>query len=332
VVRVGRELNVHYVLEGSVRKLSNKIRITAQLIDASTGKHLWAERFDRSEDEIFAVQDKVVTTIVGTLARQLQAAGVEKALRKPPQSLAAYECVLRADALPVGDHLAQAEARHWAEKAVKLDPTYGRAHAQLAISHVWEWLSDYSSPSSVLEKACVLAKKAVALDENDNHALAVLGWVHMYRRSFDLAEFCYRKSIALNPNTLYLMTDLGILYGYLGRPQEGIEYYNQAKLVDPYFEPTWYWRMLGVLNFIAGHYEEAIINFDRSPTVPDWVLGYLAACFALSGQKDRAMQHTAEALRRDPSFSSAKFLTREPFKEASDQQRLLEGLRSAGLP
>ena len=150
VVRVGRELNVQYVLEGSVRKMGNKIRITAQLIDAITGSHVWADRFDRTQDEIFAVQDQVVRTIVGTLAGRLQAADVEKALRKPPASLAAYDCVLRADALPFGNPEARAEVRRLSERAIELDPTYGRAYAQLAISYYLEWVNDYSGSDAAL--------------------------------------------------------------------------------------------------------------------------------------------------------------------------------------
>jgi adenylate cyclase len=332
VIRVGRELGAQYLLEGSVRRMGNNIRITAQLIDTSTGGHVWADRFDRTQEEIFAVQDQVVRMIVGTLAGRLQAAGVEKALRKPPASLAAYDCVLRADALPFGNREARAEVRRLSERAIELDPTYGRAYAQLAISYYLEWANDYSGSDAALDQAYSLANSAIALDDNDSNAFSFLGVVHMMRRSYDLAEHCYQKAIALNPNRPVVMATLGMLYGYQGRPEEGIAYYKQAKLIDQFYDPTWYWPMLGKLHFIAGRCEEAIVHLSRSPAMPEWVHGYLAACYALTDQMDKAERHAAEALRLAPDFSIGRFLEKEPFKQPSDRDRLLDGLRKAGLP
>jgi TolB-like protein/class 3 adenylate cyclase/tetratricopeptide (TPR) repeat protein len=332
VVRVGRELNVQYVLEGSVRKIGNKLRISAQLINTTTGSHVWADRFDRSQDEIFTVQDQVVRMIVGTLAGRLQAAGIEEALRKPPASLAAYDCVLRADALPFGNPESRAEARRLSEKAIELDPTYGRAYAQLAISYYEEWQNDYSGSKAALDQAYSLASRAVALDGNDSNAHSVLGLIHKARRSYDLAEHCYQKAFALNPHRPVVMTSLGMLHGYLGRPEEGIAYYKQAKLIDQFYEPNWYWPCLGVLHFIAGQYDEAIIHLSRSPDMPAWVHGYLAACYALMDQRDQAVSHAAEVLRQAPDLSAVRFLEKEPFKQPSDRDRLLEALLKAGLP
>jgi adenylate cyclase len=332
VVRVGRELGVQYVLEGSVRKIGHKIRITAQLIDAATGSHIWADKFDRTQEEIFDVQDQVVRMIVGTLAGRLQAADMEKALRKPPASLAAYDCVLRADALPFGNREARAEVRRLSERAIELDSSYGRAYAQLAISYYLEWVNDYSGSNDALHQAYALATKAVALDDNDSHAFTFLGVIHMMRRSYDLAEHCYRKAIALNPNRSVVMSTLGMLHGYQGRPEEGIAYFEQARLIDRFYDPTWYWPMLGVLHFLAGRYEEAIVHFNRSSTMPAWVHGYLAASYALTDQKEKAESEAAETLRLAPDFSASRFLEKEPIKQPADQDRLLEGLRKAGLP
>jgi adenylate cyclase len=332
VIRVGRELGAHYLLEGSVRRIGNKIRITAQLIDVTTGNHVWAEKFDRSQDEIFTVQDQVVRMIVGTLAGRIQAAGVEKALRKPPASLAAYEYVLRADALPFGTHESRAEVRRLSEKAIELDPAYGRAYSQLAVSYFIEWGNDYSGSDAGLDKAFSLATQAVALDDNDSNAYSTLGLVHVMRRSYDLAEQCYRKAIALNPNRPVVMASLGMLYGYEGKPDEGIAVYQQSKLIDQFYDPTWYWPMLGVLHFIAGRYDEALVHLNRSSAKPAWVHGYLAASYALTGQMAEASREADEARRGAPDITVKRLLTKEPFKQSSDQDRLRKGLLQAGLP
>jgi TolB-like protein/Flp pilus assembly protein TadD len=331
-IRIGRELGAQYLLEGSVRKLGDKIRITAQLIDATTGNHVWAERFDRAQDEIFTVQDQVVRTIVATMAGRLQAARVDQPLRKPPASLAAYDCVLRANALPVSDREAQAEARRLSERAIELDPNYGRAYSQLAISYYWEWAYDWSDSVEGLEKAYALANKAVMLDENDSNAYTNLGLIHMRRRSYDLAEHCCRKAMALNPNSPICTAALGVLYGYLGKTDEAVSYLQQARIIDPFYEPTWYWPRLGVLHFIAGRYDEALIHLNRSPAKPAWVCGYLAACFAMTGQMDEAAHQASEARRLAPNITATRLVAKEPFKQPANRDRLREGLRRAGLP
>jgi tetratricopeptide (TPR) repeat protein len=242
--------------------------------------------------------------IVGTLTGRLQAFGVEKALRKPPASLAAYDCVLRADALPSGNREAQAEARRLAEKAIELDPSYGRAYIQLANYYCEEWAKDYGGSDRALDQDYSLTNRPIALDENDSTAFSILGWFHVLRRAYDLAEHCFQKSIALNPNRPGVMPKLGMLYGYVGRPDEGIAYYKQAKLIDQFYEPTWYWPLLGVLHFIAVRYDDAITHLIRSPNMPAWVHGYLAACYALTDQRDQAAHHAAEVLHQAPDFSA----------------------------
>jgi TolB-like protein/Tfp pilus assembly protein PilF len=332
MIRVGRELAVDYLVEGSVRRLGNRVRITAQLIDARSGHHLWAERFDRDQEEIFAVQDQVVRRIVATLTGRLQAAAAELARRKPPASLAAYECVLRADALPLDDPASEREARLLYEKAIELDPGYARAYALLATNVGLEWTRDLSGSDALLDRAVELAKKAVALDENDSVCQSLLGLMHLQRRAFDLSEYHYAKALELNPNRAAILAGMGSLYGYLGKPEKGLASLQEARELDPLFDPTWYWPSVGIVHFIAGHYEEAIAALGRSLHMPYWVQAYLAASHALTGDGVRAKEHARELLRLLPDFSIAKFLTKEPLKRRDDRDRLLDGLRRAGLP
>jgi adenylate cyclase len=331
VIRVGRELGVQYVVEGSVRRFGDQIRITAQLIDAGSGHHLWAERFDRNQDELFAVQDQVVRTIVATLTGRLWATGVEQAKRKTPASLAAYECVLRGDAMPIGDPEPEAEARRLYERAIELDPGYARAYAFLSYSISLEWFRDMNGTDGALDQALELAKKAVALDENDSDCQENLGWIYLLRHSHELAEHHYFKALELNRNRAPQMAALGVFYSFLGRPVEAMDYFKEAKLLDPFYGPTWYWRMVGIAHFVARQYDEAIATFSRSSSVP-WVRAYLAACYALTDQNDHAKRQTAEVIRLVPNFSLIRFAAREPYKLSTDRQHLIDGMRKAGLP
>src|SRR5262249_40791907 len=151
--QIGRQLGVRYIVEGSIRQSGNRVRVTVQLVDTGSGSHIWAERYDRSLDEIFVVQDEVVQTIVATLVGRLQAAGAELAKRKPPSSLGAYDCVLRGKALQWGDPNADAEALRLYQRAVELDPDYGVAYALVALMMYHEWDYDMSGSNWILDRA-----------------------------------------------------------------------------------------------------------------------------------------------------------------------------------
>ena len=332
VVRVGRELGVHYLVEGSIRRLGDRIRITAQLVDAGSGHHVWAERFDCNQDELFTIQDLVVRKIVGTLVGRLEAVGLERAKRKSPASLAAYECVLRADALPMHDTAAEAEKRRLLENAIRLDPGYARAYALLASCFGSQWMDDTSASPDALDRALELARKALELDENDSISHNVLSWVYQCRGLFDLAERHSRRALELNPNRPMVLAGRGSLLVYLGKPEEGIAYLNEAKQLDPSFDPTWYWPAIGVAHFISQRYDDAIAALGRSPNMPYWVQAYLAACCALAAMPERAHDHTAEVLGMRPNFSASWFATKELFNRTADRELLITGLRKAGIP
>jgi TolB-like protein len=328
----GRELAVQYVAEGSVRRFGKRIRITVQLLDVETGQNLWAERFDAGEEEIFEVQDKIVRSIAAQLSDRLRIAAVEKASRKPPTNLAAYECFLQADALPIGVPEAAAEARRLCQKAIDLDSSYGRAHAFLADSYTLEWLHHLDAPDSLLDKALHIAKKAVALDEGDDFCHAMLARAYLYRNSHDLAEFHYLKALAINPNHSTLNAGLGIFYGFRGDPARALSYFREALALNPHNTPTWYWRNRAVVHFIAHEYEQAIEGFRRSPIQPDWVEAFLAASYAHLGRMEEARQHAAASLRLTPNLTIAAFLKKEPHRHREDAEHVAEGLRKAGIP
>ncbi len=330
--KAGHELGVQYVVEGSVRRLAQRIRINVQLIDVDTVEHLWAERFDAHEDEIFAMQDHIVRSIAAQLSVRLQLADLEKASRKPPNSMVAYDYVLRGHALPVGVPEAEAEAQRLFQKAIDIDPGYARAYASLGSYYIFEWSRDLDHPATLLDQTLALTKKAVALDDGDDFCHAMLGRAHMFRRDHELAVYHFQKALALNPNSPSLMAGIGILYGFRGDPQRGLDYFREAVAIAPHFDPTWYWRSRAVVHFIAQEYEEAIEGFRRSPIQPDWVEAYLAASHAHLGQMDEARKHAATALHLTPRLTIQALLAVDPFRRREDTEHLADGLRNAGIP
>jgi TolB-like protein/Tfp pilus assembly protein PilF len=331
IVRVGRELNVQYVLEGSLRKIGDRVRITAQLIDASSGNHLWAERYDRKQDEIFDVQDQVVRNIVGTLVGRLQAAGVAKAKRKPPSSLTAYEYVLQADELSYADADAVSKARELYQKAIELDPDYARAYALLALNFSHQWMKDMSGSSSLLDQAHELAMKALELDENDPLCHEVIAWIELERGSHDLAEFYYEKARELNPNRAVTLAGQGDLFTYIGKPEEGLQLLREAKSLDPFFNPSWYWISVGICLFVCRRYDDAIACLTRVPYTQYSASAYLAASHAKSGRIEQARSKANEVLKLLPSFKTDVFVAKQSFKHAHEAEHLQEGLERAGL-
>jgi TolB-like protein len=327
-----RSIGVQYMVEGSVRRLGARIRITSKLLDATTGNQLWAERFDRDIEQIFAVQDQIVKRIVGTIVGRVKAAGAERARRKLPANLEAYECVLRGKALQIGEPGLEAEARRLYERAIELDPGYALAPSNLSHMLSLEWLRDQSDSDELLDRAFELSKHAVALDANEPDCQNALGWIHLHRRSFDLAERYFRRALELNPNDAEQVAYMGVLHAFLGNPDDSLTSFQEAQRLDPFFEPSWYWTIQGVAHFTATKIEEAIAAFGRSPIMPVWVRVYLAACNALVGDASVAEEQTTDILRSVPDFSLNRFANKEPLRRNSDRERLIEGMRLARLP
>jgi TolB-like protein/Tfp pilus assembly protein PilF len=332
IVRTGHQPGVQYTLEGSVRQVGNRIRISAQLVEAGSGRHVWAERYDSEGEELFVVQDELVRTIVGTLVGRLHASAVDQIKRKPPESVTAYDYVLRGNALSFEDSETASEARRLLRKAIELDPGYARAYALLADLTYVEWWNDMVGSHDGLDRAFELAMKAVALDDNDYTSQGALGWALMLRQAHELAEHHLLRSLQLNPNRASMLASLGGLYAYQGRSEEGMRCFDRARLLDPFFGPQWYWRMGGVIHFSARQYDDAVAAFSRSLALPFWGPAYVAASHALVCRGADARRHAAEVLRLKPDFSLRLFAAKEPYKQPGDRERLLDGLRKAGLP
>jgi serine/threonine protein kinase/Tfp pilus assembly protein PilF len=332
IARIARELNVRFVVEGSVRRLGDRIRIAVQLIDATTGQQVWGDRYDRDAAEIFSVQDEVAQKIVSTLVGRVQVTDADRARRKRPSSLEAYECVLRGNALPWDDPASAAEATQLFERAIQIDPGYGVAHGLLANMRVAAWRKQTGDSTAYLDEAYKLALRAVELDDSESTCHSLLAQVYMYRRAFEPALRHMRRAVEINPNNQWNLADMAYVLGYAGEAEQALNWSARAQEVDPYFDQPWFWRQKGRSYVALGRYQEALTMFERIPLHTYYDAAYMAACHASLGNSDRARSLAAQCLLSRPNFSIRRLLVIEPFKLSTDAENLAQSLRLAGLP
>ena len=335
VQEVGRSLGVRYVLEGSVRKSGNRVRITAQLIDATTGGHLWAERFDRDLTDIFTVQDDVTQHIVSALAVNLTEADRQQLAPKHSGSTEAYDYFLRGRELwhRLGKETNLA-ARDLLQRAVGLDQRFAAAHAFLALTHVLDYLNQWSSsPPTSLEQAEEAAIRAVALDDGDPWSHWALGFINLYMRRHDEAVSEAERAIALNPNFAEGHVSLGEALHYSGRSEEALRCFDRGMALNPYF-PDVLLHFRALASFQLGRYEEAVdlLNqrLTRNPGT-DVSRALLAASYGHLGRLDDARAAWHEVLRVNPDYSLEYRRKVLPYKNPDDFELVVKGLRKAGV-
>jgi adenylate cyclase len=330
---------VRYVLEGSVRKTDNQVRITAQLADATTGGHLWSERYDRPLHDIFALQDEIRQKIVFALKVKLTPEEQERFQRGPTNNLEAYDNWLRGvefwhRAFYETKKEANIQARQMLERAVELDPQYARAYAGLGGTYLLEWFFQWNSDrAQSLGRALELAQKAVALDDSLSGAHRILGAVYAFNKQHDLAIDEAPRAIALAPNDADGYETLGWILTYVGRPEEGVGSIKKAMRLNPWY-PINYIGSLGWAYRMAGRYEEAIVPLKKVLTLaPNMAIAHLnlSACYAELGRLEEAQAEMAEALRLNPTFSLEKARQMYPFKDPADLERFLAAWSKAGL-
>jgi len=339
--QVGRELGVRYVLEGSVRRAGDRIRISAQLIDAVSGAHRWGERYDRELSDVFAVQDEVSRAIVAILVAHVNKAEVERTLLKPPATWQAHDFLMRASAIwtamrssfNVADLY---EARGLLEHSIALDPLYARAYAALSATHLTAWINpldeDRLNPAA-LERAYRLAWKAIQIDPNLPIAHANLGNVLTFQGHHEQSIAAHEKAIALNPN----FTDwlFGVALQRAGEPARATQVIEAHMRCDPFYFPALAGH-LGLARYMLKEYSEALPALrECTSRAPDMSIGHvwLAANLARLDQLDEARGEAAEVLRIDPNYTIDGTQRRLAlFKRPEDVEHLLDGLRKAGLP
>jgi adenylate cyclase len=326
-------LGVRYVLEGSVRKAGDKVRITAQLIDAITGYHLWAERYDRDLKDIFALQDEITLKIISAL--QVKLVGLQFGLSvQGTDNLEAYLKLLQsreqaARFTKEGNIL----ARKYAEEAVALDPKYAGAYLRLSATYIMD--SRYGTTESAeqsLRRAEECVQRALALDDSSGEAHAFLGRIYLTKRLYEKAIAEGERAFALDPNSDFVQAALAYSLYYAGRFEEAIAIYQKAIRLNPL--PAWYYLVLASSYAHLGRYAEAINEYKKAlHRTPDSAMPFLglAATYSLMGREKEAQDEAAKVLRIDPKFSLESYAESLLFKNHADLDRYIDALRRAGL-
>ena len=336
VKQVGRDLGVRYVLEGSVRKAGNRVRVTGQLIDAASGAHIWAERFDRDLTDIFAVQDELTQEIIAALKIKLSAPEKARIAGGGTKNVDAHDFFLRGRELVIGnkrDREMFAEANVYLRRAIELDPNYAGPYAALGWAYIMDYQNRWSdSPETSLDQAERLIDEAIAKDDKDpfvHYVAALLGlWKKDYERWAHEAD----RALSLNPNYGHAHLARGLVHVYSGEPVKGIPYIEQAMRLDPAQQQ--YRHFLGTAYLVAGNYETAAaILKERVAITPttDLSRALLASALGHLGRAEEARQIWRELKEINPRYSYSEHFGRLPFRNPADADQLTEGLRKAGL-
>ena len=338
VKQVGRELGVRYVLEGSVRKAGNRIRVTAQLVEAETGNHVWAERYDRDLADIFAVQDEITERVVAAIEPELYAAEQVRSQSKPPDSLDAWECVIRALSLiGQGTRDENTEAEALCRRAIAIAPGYARAHSLLAWALLRRslWSGDFQT---VVPEVSVETQTALALDDRDPWAYFVPGMLQARLRRFGEAARSSRQALELNPNFALAHAFLATTLANQGASKEAISGAEHALRLSPRDRPVGVYASMATANvhFTAGRYAEcATWARNLIEKSPGYLAGhiFLTAALALEGDPTAAAEARDTLVRFRPEFSLAWMTENLPMPVTGEMaERLREGLRKAGVP
>ena len=336
IKQVGRELGVRYVLEGSVRKAAGKVRVTGQLIDATTGVHLWADRYEGDSGDVFALQDRMSEAVVSAIAPKLVQTEIEISMRRRSANLGAYDLCLRA--LPHIYSLTRegiVEALHFLSRALEIDPRYGTAASLAAGCHFFNIVQGWSvDPKSEIAEATRLSLLALSIDPNDPEILAIVGRGRAYMSGdFDAAIEMVDRAVVLNPNSASVWDNRSWVYQYAGRAEEAIQSFERAIRLSP-LDPMLYSRFagMGIALLKLNRFEEAVAAANRAlrqDQTFSTTYRCLAAGLAHLGREDEAKHAVARLLEIEPNFRLSEWVARAGKWQSS---QFIEGLRKAGLP
>ena len=336
VNQVAEELGVRYVLEGSVRKQGDRVRITAQLIDAIKGHHLWAERYDRELKDIFTVQDEITKKIITALQVELTEGEQARFASKGTENLQAYLKLLQGrERFYTLNKEGNAQARSLFEEAVALDPEYAPAYLYVGVTHWMDIiLGSTKSPKESLKRAFQFIEKAKVIDESDPYAHTQLGWLYVMTKQYDKGIAEIERAITLAPNSANAYIWMSLVLSRTGSHEEAVRYAEQALRLDP-LPPHWYIRQMGSVYSWVGRHEEAIAFLNKAlQRAPNDILTHrdLTIAYISAGRLEEARAQADEVLRINPNYSLELVTKTLAFKNQADRERYIDGLRKAGIP
>jgi len=336
VRQVSEEMGVRYILEGSLQKSNDQLRINVKLIDAIAGNHLWAEKYDRSMQDIFTLQDDITMKIITALQVKLSEGEQANIIAKGTKNLEAYLKVLQGmQHYQRVNREGDAMAQKLAMEAISSDPSYPAAYYLLSRTQFREvLLGTTKNPKMSLKLSIENAKKAISLDDSFAEAKALLGWLYTMIREHDRGIAAAESALALNPNSADTYAYLGVTLNYAGKHEQAIEIFNKSIRLSPIPSVNNLFSLCVAYrdNYL---YEEGISVAKKAVELePDSLYAHtcLASCYALSGQNDKAKAEAAEVMRIDPKFSVANIKKQAPYRDPADIEHLIRSLRMAGLP
>ena len=328
---VGKQLGVAYCLEGSVRKLGDRIRITSQLINTRSGDHVWAEKYDCDLADLFDVQDELANSIVAIVAGKIERESLVAAKKKKPADMYAYDCMLRSlEYHRLGSVTLEDEehALHWINLAIEKDPEYGIAYAWRAcvFSAIEEWTGDDYS-----EHWSSDVQRALELDDNEAESHRIMGEISLYYRDYEKTGYHFQRALDLNPNNAWIVGRMGNLHVYLGDGEKALEYQNRAKALDPLL-PRYCRELEVIAHYILGNYREAVAVVAQLLHQSQRTRAYCVAALVHLDDEQAKTKAVEGLLTSNPGFSISQFLKTEFYRDENIPLRLTEDLEKAGLP
>ena len=325
---IAARLGVNYVVEGSVRKSGNRVRVAAKLVDAESMNHLWAEHYDRDLADVFQLQDELAHKIASTVAGRVQRARTDRAHRKPTESMSAYDNYLRALEL-TGRYEDMPLAEPFLLKAIEIDPRFAAAHARLSLLNMNNYFFDGNKAR--LQVAEDFGRQAVALDDSEGMCHIAIAHPLIFQKRPDDALPHLERAVSLNSNNIFIIATQALWLIYKGRSMEALSVIEAAYRRDP-FAHDWYWDVQGLAQTCAGHYAEALASYKRMKNIQSWSHAYMAICHVGLDQMPEARAAAAQFVAHDPRATIAQLLNEDPYTDSALIARLRAALLAAGVP
>lgn len=332
IKKVSDDLGVEYLIEGSVRRTEDSVRINVQLIETATEKHVWAEKFDCSIDDIFKIQDEITEMIVSTVSGQIRRIETDRSNSRGTDNLRAYDHLLRGLSYHKNGTVSyddEVRATQELEQAIALDPNFARARAWIICTKSGMWWEERSV--EMINGLIEDAKYALTLDETESETHRILGSLYIYLRNYELAGHHYELAHRLSPNDAHITVKMGRYYAFTNQLDKAIETVERAMRLNP-MHPGWYWQELGIVYYSMDDYQKAIESFYKNWDIGCYDLAWIGASHAAQGNTDLARQASREAIELEPKSSVYKFTRFETYQDTPKHDSLCERMISAGIP